>query len=83
MLEAVAQMCSSKKVFLEILQNRQENISARAPPVAASKYVFLHNYRNWNTLRYKIEIHWNTLRYIEIQSLSIIMKALDCGRKFK
>ena len=43
MVEAVAQMCSVKKVFLEILQNWQENTCARAPPVAASKYVFLHN----------------------------------------
>ena len=37
MLEAVAQMCSVKKVFLEISQNSQENTCARAPPVAAPK----------------------------------------------
>ena len=37
MLEAVALMCSVKKVFLEISQNSHENTCARAPPMAAPK----------------------------------------------
>ena len=31
MIEAVAQSCSVKKLFLDILQNSQENTSARVP----------------------------------------------------
>ena len=37
-LEAVAQRCSVKKVFLEISQNSQNTLSYRIPLVAASDF---------------------------------------------